>query len=321
LQRNDLKQNADSLLRTAIEAGDVPGVVAMAIDREGLIYEGAFGNASSAGAGDDAGYGRLDRFDDEGITSAGAMRLVEQGKLDLDSPANRWVPELASVQVLEASTPRGAAHAGANAADHAAPFADAYRRIRLPCLERGHRPLLPGQSLPALQLRERGPARAAAVRSRERWNYGINIEWAGKIVEAVSGKRLGAYLNECLLAPLGMNDTAFKITPSMRERLAKAHQRGDDGVLSAIDFEIRRNPSSRWRAVALLDSRRLLEVRTHDLNRGKGNGARVLAPETVDLMSRTTWVICASRCSRPSCPPGPTTRNSFRPSQELGLAS
>ena len=60
----------------------------------------------------------------------------------------------------------------------------------------------------------------------ERWGYGINLEWAGKVVEAVSGKRLSAYLQENLFGPLGMTDTAFKITPSMRERLAQVHERG-----------------------------------------------------------------------------------------------
>ena len=73
----------------------------------------------------------------------------------------------------------------------------------------------------------------------EKWFYGIGIDWAGKMVEAVSGKRLGQYLKENLLAPLGMKSTAFKITPDMRERLAKIHQRGDDDKLTPqMELEI-----------------------------------------------------------------------------------
>ena len=44
----------------------------------------------------------------------------------------------------------------------------------------------------------------------ERWDYGINIDWVGKAVEAASGQRLDAYLKDHLFAPLGMNDTGFK---------------------------------------------------------------------------------------------------------------
>ena len=54
----------------------------------------------------------------------------------------------------------------------------------------------------------------------ERWEYGINIDWAGKMVEAVSGKKLGEYFQENLFAPLGMDSTAFKITPTCAARLA-----------------------------------------------------------------------------------------------------
>jgi len=48
----------------------------------------------------------------------------------------------------------------------------------------------------------------------DRWEYGINIDWAGKAVERVSGQRLGAYFQENLFDPLGMADTSFKLTPS-----------------------------------------------------------------------------------------------------------
>ena len=46
----------------------------------------------------------------------------------------------------------------------------------------------------------------------ERWYYGINIDWAGKMVEAVSGKKLGRYMRDNILGPLGMDSTGFTIT-------------------------------------------------------------------------------------------------------------
>ncbi len=276
-----LKQKIDSMLRRSAEAGDVPGVVAMAANAEGPIYEGAFGERVLGGS-------RAMTLDTvvwiasmtKAITGAGAMQLVEQGKLDLDSPASIWVPELESVQVLEGFDPSGAP------------------RTRAPKRAISLRHLLThtaGYGYPVwsealaryyqvMGLPSTGSCENAALRAPllfdpgERWSYGINLEWAGKVIEAVSGKRLSAYLQENLLGPLGMTDTAFKITPSMRERLAKVHQRGDDG--GAAGDRLRgpartgvRNGGRR----ALLDRARLLEVRADDpqsRKRQRGSGAQ-----------------------------------------------
>ena len=49
----------------------------------------------------------------------------------------------------------------------------------------------------------------------ERWEYGTNIDWVGKMVEAASGKRLGDYFRQNIFESLGMNSTGFKISDSM----------------------------------------------------------------------------------------------------------
>ncbi len=97
-----LKQQADSMLRQAVEAGDIPGVAAMACTRDAMLYEGAFGTRK-------LGVNKPITTDSvvwiasmtKPITSAGAMQLVEQGRIGLAAAMGRWVPELASVQVLE----------------------------------------------------------------------------------------------------------------------------------------------------------------------------------------------------------------------------
>jgi CubicO group peptidase (beta-lactamase class C family) len=96
------KSRIDAVLHRAVEAGDVPGVVAMATDRRSVIYEGAFGKRV---------LGRPEPMTmdtvvwiasmTKAITAAGAMQLVEQGKLDLDAPATKVVPEISAAQVLE----------------------------------------------------------------------------------------------------------------------------------------------------------------------------------------------------------------------------
>jgi methyl acetate hydrolase len=119
----------------------------------------------------------------------------------------------------------------------------------------------------------------------ERWEYGINLDWAGKMIEAASGKKLGVYLHENLFVPLRMTSTAFRITPDMRSRLAKLHQRGADGALTAIDLEIPQLPEVEMGGGGLYgtagDYLRFIRML---LNGGQLGGERVLRPETVALM-------------------------------------
>jgi methyl acetate hydrolase len=121
----------------------------------------------------------------------------------------------------------------------------------------------------------------------ERWNYGINLEWVGKVIEGASGTTLGDYLRENLFAPLGMDSTGFRITPAMRKRMSRLHERDAQGVLSAGDFEVPQEPEFEMGGGGLYSTAPdyLAFVRMI-LNRGTGNGNRVLNPETVEQMSR-----------------------------------
>jgi methyl acetate hydrolase len=92
----------DASLRGAVERKDVPGIVALVTDRKGVVYQGAFGVA-------DVSSGRPLAADSmfriasmtKPITSFALMQLVEQGKLGLDDPASKYLPELANLQVIE----------------------------------------------------------------------------------------------------------------------------------------------------------------------------------------------------------------------------
>jgi CubicO group peptidase (beta-lactamase class C family) len=120
-----------------------------------------------------------------------------------------------------------------------------------------------------------------------RWEYGTNIDFVGKAIEAVSGKRLDAYLRDHVLAPLGMNDTAFKITDSMRKRLVGMHARGEDGSLAPIPFELEQNPEFHMGGGGLYGTAGdYIRFTQMILNKGRGNGNVLLKPETVALMSQ-----------------------------------
>ncbi|MDP3691724.1 serine hydrolase, partial [Bradyrhizobium sp.] len=120
-----------------------------------------------------------------------------------------------------------------------------------------------------------------------RWEYGTNIDFVGKAVEAVSGKKLDAYLRDHLLAPLGMSDTAFRIGDAQRKRLVGMHARGEDGALVSIPFELEQNPEFHMGGGGLYGTAGdYIKFTQMILNKGKGNGNQVLKPETVALMSQ-----------------------------------
>ena len=288
--QGSLQSTADALLQGAVDANDVPGVVALATDRNGTIYEGGFGQRNNTLAS------RMTPDTvvwiasmTKAVTGAAAMQLVEQGKLDLDSPVAHWLPEVGRTQVL----------AGWDA--------DGTPQLRIPSRPLTLRHLLThtggwgydlwSQDLIRYQKLKDipgiGSCKNVALTTPllsdpgERWTYGIGIDWAGKTVEAISGKKLGQYLQENLFAPLGMSNTAFKITPDMRNRLAKVHAHDADGSYKPIDFEMPQEPEFEMGGGGLYstagDYAKFVRV---FLNRGKGNGNQVLKPQTVELMSR-----------------------------------
>src|SRR3982074_798447 len=92
----------DASLRGAVERKDVPGVVALVTNRERVLYRGAFGVADVA-TGRPLTSDALFRIASmtKPVTSAALMQLAEQGRLGLDEPAEKYLPELAGLQFLE----------------------------------------------------------------------------------------------------------------------------------------------------------------------------------------------------------------------------
>ncbi len=120
-----------------------------------------------------------------------------------------------------------------------------------------------------------------------RWEYGINIDFVGKAIEAVSGKRLDAYLRDHLLAPLGMTDTGFRIGEAQRERLVGMHARGPDGSLMPIPFELEQDPEFHMGGGGLYGTAAdYIKFTQMILNKGRGNGNQVLQAETVAMMGQ-----------------------------------
>src|SRR3954452_19312439 len=238
------KAQIDQVLRQKSDAREIPGVVAMAATSQEVIYQGAFGKRD---------LGKDDPMTADSVfwiasmtkavTSAGAMQLVEQGKLSLDAPIGEVLPDLAKPQVLEGFDAKGEPKLRPakrpitlrQLMTHTAGFAyNMWNGDLAIHLEKS--------GIPAITTCQNAALKTPVMTDPgTRWEYGTNIDFVGKAVEAVSGKRLDAYLRDNLFAPLGMSDTAFKISDSMRKRLVGMHARAPE-ELGPFPFEMEQNP-------------------------------------------------------------------------------
>lgn len=282
-----LQAAADGVLnRTVAGSPSVPGVVAMITDRRETLYEGAAGQRM---LGQDAGMTADSVFamfsTTKAITGTAVLQCVEEGRLDLDAPAKVYVPDIGELQVLDRFDAAGRPQLRPPKRDittrmlmlHTAGLAydifnEAYHRL---ASEHGQPRVTTGLKASIMTPLLFDPG--------ERWEYGSNLDWCGQVVEAIRGQRLGDVMRERIFEPLGMTDTAFRLTPSMRARLAAMHRREADGSLTPMpDFELPQDPEIHMGGHGLYstvgDYCRFIRMW---LNDGAGEAGPVLRPETV----------------------------------------
>jgi methyl acetate hydrolase len=280
----------DILEYTVGRAGGAPGVVAMATDGNENFYEGAAGvrdlGTSEAMTTDTV----MAIFSTtKAIVGTAVMQCVEEGLLDLHGTAKLHVPDIADIKVLVGFDGDGQPITRAPKSDitvsqlllHTAGFgyeffsADdlAYRTAK---------------GIPTVVSCTYDSVRTVLLHDPgERWTYGPNIDWAGKIVEAVRGKRLGDVLAERIFGPLDMTDIAFTMTESMQARRATIHDRAQDGKLTPLpDLTLPQPPAMDMGGHGLYSTvGEYMKFIRMFLNDGNGPNGRVLKPETVDFMS------------------------------------
>jgi methyl acetate hydrolase len=283
------KAQIDQILRQKCEAKEIPGVVAMAATGSEVIYQGAFGKrdlTKDDPMTTDSVFWIASMT--KAITTAAGMQLVEQGKLSLDEPIGKLLPDLANPQVLEGFDAKGEPKLRPARGQitlrqlmtHTAGFAyDMWNGDMVKYMEKTGTPGIITCQNAALKT-------PLCSDPGTRWEYGTNIDFVGKAVEAVSGKKLDTYLRDNLFAPLGMNDTGFKISDSMRRRLVGMHARAPEG-LGPFPFEMEQAPEFHMGGGGLYGTAGdYIKFTQMILNKGKANGNQVLKPETVALMGQ-----------------------------------
>jgi methyl acetate hydrolase len=280
----------DQALAEAVKSGRVPGVVALAANDKGTIYSGAFGVRNLAQPQPmtvDSVFWIASMT--KAVTTTAAMQMVEQGKLKLDAPASEILPDLASAQVLEGFDAAGTPQLRPakrpitlrQLLTHTAGFTYDIWNANTGRYEKQAN--LPG----IITCKDEALRTPLAFDPGDRWEYGINIDFAGKMVEKVSGERLESYFHEHIFGPLGMADTSFKLSPSQRGRLVAMHARGADGSLKPIEFEMPQEPEFFMGGGGLYSTGPdYLKFVRMFLNHGSLDGKTVLRPETVAMMGQ-----------------------------------
>lgn len=280
-----------ALLQTVNRHGGVPGVVAMATDRQGNFYEGA---AGSRELGKDAPMTTDSVFaifsTTKALTATCLMQLVEEGRISLSDPAKKYASEIGELQVLAGFDAAGQPQTRPPKRDIT--INDLMLHTSGLCYEFfSHDDLKyrAAKGIPTVVSCSFDSIRTVLLHDPgERWTYGVNLDWIGRIIETLRGKRLGEVMRERIFAPLEMHDTGFTMTDSMRARRVTIHDRAADGRLTPVpDLVLPQPPEMDCGGHGLYatvgDYMKFIRML---LNDGAGPAGRVLKAETVAMMAR-----------------------------------
>mgnify|MGYP005849186589 CR=1 FL=1 len=275
-----------ALDRALAETG-VPGAVAVVVTRDGTVHESAHGLRAKGGEQPMTTDSVFRIFSmTKAIGSAAAMKLVEEGRIDLDAPVTDYLPEFAEVQVLDGwdgDAPRLRAPRTACTVRHLATHTsgmtyDVWNAAQAKYMEAlGKPPTLGGTRASLFSYPMQFDPGTA-------WAYGMSTDWLGRVVEEVSGERIDAFLEREIFGPLGMTSTDVEFSPDMTARKVAVHASTPEGF-QVIDLDLPSHPEFYGMGHALNgtgpDYARFCRM---ILRGGEFDGRRVFAEETVAAM-------------------------------------
>lgn len=273
-------------LRSSMTRRKIPNVVAMVATADKITYTGAFGKRDMASGIDvkpDSIFAIASMT--KAITATAAMQLVEQGKIQLREPVSRFLPELAKLDVitgfdkagkpiLRPSTKPVTLH---HLLTHTSGFAyDTWDESMLK-----YNNLHGGPAAGTV-----APLTPLIFEPGTRWQYGTSMDWAGKLVEAVSGLTLEQYFQRNILQPLGMKDTTFIFPAAKFDRLVSSSRRQPDGSLKEDPRKPPAPPTAYNGGGGLFSTAPdYVLFMQMILKQGHGPSGAILQPKTVAMMT------------------------------------
>jgi methyl acetate hydrolase len=278
----------ERILEDAVAKRTLPGAAFVVTNADGEVIQAT---AGSLRVGSDAPVTTTTMFRLMSMTKApasvGALQLIEQGKIALDQEVASILPAFGELKVLEGfdgdrpllrepSRQATIQHLLTHMAGHGYAFNNEK-------LLRYHQ--LTGVPDPLSGLRAALQMPLVADPGTA-WNYGINTDWLGQVIEEVSGQDLASYLGENVFAPLGMTDTTFAPTEDQRSRMMAIHMRAADGGLAVSDLDVPIAEPEFWAAghAAYGTAGDYARFMAALLRGGELDGSRILRQETAELM-------------------------------------
>ena len=290
----------DAFFRAEVAAKRLPGAVVM-LARDGqVVYHAAFGlrdPASGAAMAKDSIF-RIYSMT-KPVTAVAVLTLMEEGRLRLGDPASRFLPALRNPKVLvETTDPQG---------QRQTTLVPAAREITILDLLRHTSGMTYGVfgTTPVDQMMKDAGLNDAAMKYRltdmqlaeeiaklpllhqpgTQWQYGRSTDVLLALVEAVSGQRGDAFMQERIFGPLGMVDTSFNLPASKRDRMAEAGPDPATGAVSALTDVTKERLFLGGGEGLLSTASDYMRFGLMLSNGGSLNGVRLLSRKSVELMS------------------------------------
>ncbi len=231
------------------------------------------------------------------ITSAAVLQLFEEGRFNLTDPVANYIPELKRLKVCTGGTADAPTLVDATNAitikhllTHTAGFGYDFS-AREPVKQLYEKADLWNDNVTLKEFIQRVSRLPLVNQPGTAFNYGINIDVLGYLVEVVSGRPFETYLQEHLFGPLKMTDTSFDVPEDKRSRLAKIYEAGPNGALREVAVPPYGTYAEKGRGFAsgggglFSTAGDYIRFAQMLLNGGHLEGKQVLGKKTVELMT------------------------------------
>jgi methyl acetate hydrolase len=271
-------QALNAFLSGQVSRGAVPGVVAVVVNKNQVLYSGAFGKQNTA---KDVPLAADSIFRiasmTKAVTSVATMMMIEQGKLKLDDDVSIYLPAFKSMTVLTKYDEKAGTY-------ETRPLTKAItiRQLLTHTSGLGYSWSDPGLALVQRKTNKGGETDLPLVHEPgEKWTYGASTKVLGDVVEKLSGERIDVFTKRRITDPLGMKDTFYEVPKASYARVVTTNQKDAAGKINETQ-----NPDTlpvQLRADGGLlstapDYGRFLQML---LNGGELGGARILKASTV----------------------------------------
>jgi methyl acetate hydrolase len=315
----------DDTLGEALQRRKIPAATAMVSTADKTLYSGAFGardSASRVKVTTESIFSIASMT--KAITSTAAMQLVEQGKVTLDEPLGKYLPQLSKLDVLEGfdkTTGKPILRPAKKPVtlrlllSHSSGFAYDTWNDKMSKYAALLTPVTPGAVNPSYPNALWGHAPLPLVfEPGTQWQYGPSADFAALLVEKISGQTLAQYFQRNIFDPLGMKDTTYILPPEKFDRLVSIYQRQTDGSLKENPRRQPAAPKAFFGGSGLFstagDYTRFMQM---ILRRGRtADNQPILQPKSVEMMS-TNQIGRISAGKMNKFPPDPPQDIRFHP--------